>query len=65
MADLPYLDDLHVGKRFVTLSRSKPERGNVTIRSETRNQHGDVVQVFTAKLVVPRRPSQVEPGDRE
>ena len=49
----------------VTPSRSKPDRGIVTIRSETRNQHGDVVQVFTAKLVVPRRPSQVEPGDRE
>jgi acyl dehydratase len=28
----------------------------VTIRNETRNQHGDVVQLFVAKLVVPRRP---------
>ena len=24
-------------------------------RSETRNQHGEVVQILTAKLVVPRR----------
>ena len=27
----------------------------VTLRSETRNQRGEVVQVLTAKLVVPRR----------
>lgn len=39
----------------VTPSRSKPDRGMVTIRSETRNQRGEVVQVMTAKLVVPRR----------
>jgi acyl dehydratase len=37
-------------------SRSRPDRGMVTMRSETRNQHGDVVQVLTARLVVPRRP---------
>lgn len=39
----------------VTPSRSRPERGKVLLRSETRNQNGDVVQVFTAKLVVPRK----------
>ena len=39
----------------VAPSRSRPNRGMVTIRSETRNQRGDVVQVFAAKLVVPRR----------
>ena len=38
-------------------SRSKPDRGIVTFRSETRNQRGEVVQVFTGKLVVPRRPA--------
>lgn len=38
-------------------SQSKPDRGMVTMRSETRNQHGDVVQVLTAKMVVPRRMS--------
>lgn len=36
-------------------SRSRPERGMVTIRSETRNQRGEVVQTLTVKLVVPRR----------
>ncbi len=39
-------------------SRSRPDRGMVTMRSETRNQHGDVVQVLTARLVVPRRAAQ-------
>jgi acyl dehydratase len=41
----------------VTPSRSKPDRGIVTIRNETRNQYGEVVQLFIAKLVVPRRPN--------
>jgi len=36
-------------------SRSRPDRGMVTVRSETRNQRGEVVQAMTAKLVVPRR----------
>jgi acyl dehydratase len=40
----------------VTPSRSRPDRGTVTIRSETRNQDDEVVQVFTAKLIVPRKP---------
>lgn len=37
-------------------SKSRPDRGMVTLRSETRNQRGEVVQILTAKLVVPRRP---------
>lgn len=41
----------------VTPSRSRPDRGMVTVRSETRNQRGEVVQILTAKLVVPRRPA--------
>ncbi|HEY0202447.1 MAG TPA: MaoC family dehydratase [Burkholderiaceae bacterium] len=36
-------------------SRSKPDRGIVTVRSETRNQRGEVVQVTTSRLVVFRR----------
>jgi acyl dehydratase len=39
----------------ITPSRSRPERGMVRVRSETRNQHGEVVQTLIAKLVVPRR----------
>jgi acyl dehydratase len=37
-------------------SRSKPDRGMVTLRSITRNQRGETAQVLTAKLVVPKRP---------
>jgi len=40
----------------VVPSRSRPDRGKVIFRNETRNQHGDVVQVMTVGLVVPRRP---------
>jgi acyl dehydratase len=40
----------------VTPSRSRPDRGVVTVRNLTRNQDGEVVQILTAKLVVPRRP---------
>ena len=36
-------------------SRSRPDRGTVRVRSETRNQRDEVVQVLIAKLVVPRR----------
>ena len=40
----------------VTPSRSRADRGTVTVRSETLNQRGDIVQTLTAKLIVPRRP---------
>lgn len=40
----------------VTPSRSKPERGMVLLRTETRNQKGELLQIFTAKCVVPCRP---------
>lgn len=36
-------------------SRSRPERGSVRVRCETRNQHGEVVQLFTPRIIVPRR----------
>jgi acyl dehydratase len=39
----------------VTPSRSRPDRGMVRVRNETRNQRGEIVQVLIAKLVVPRR----------
>lgn len=50
-------DVLHVECEIlsVTPSRSRPERGSVLMRSETRNQRGEVLQVLTARLVVPRR----------
>ena len=39
----------------VTPSRSRPDRGVVQVRSETRNQRDEVVQILEAKLLVPRR----------
>jgi acyl dehydratase len=50
---------LHVESEILELrpSRSRPDRGVATIRSETRNQVGEIVQVFIAKLVVSRRTS--------
>ena len=52
-------DELHVVSEVTEIvpSRSKPDRGIVVLRSETRNQRDEVVQVLTSKLVVPRRPS--------
>ncbi len=47
----------------VTPSRSRPDRGTVTLRSETRNQRGEVVQTLTARLVVPRRPRAEGPPE--
>jgi acyl dehydratase len=37
-------------------SRSRPERGMITVKSHTRNQHGEVVQILTSKMLVWRRP---------
>jgi acyl dehydratase len=37
-------------------SRSRPDRGSVLTRNRTLNQHGEEVQVFTVRIVVPRRP---------
>jgi acyl dehydratase len=50
-------DTLHVVSEIeeVTPSRSRPDRGMVRVRNETRNQRGEVVQVLIAKLIVPRR----------
>ena len=39
----------------ITPSRSRPDRGMVTVRSLTRNQRKEDVQELTAKLIVPRR----------
>ena len=39
----------------VTPSRSRPERGFVTVKSETQNQHGAAVQVMTSRMLVWRR----------
>ena len=50
-------DVLHVDSEVVEMipSRSRPDRGIVVLRSKTRNQRGEVVQVLNAKLMVARR----------
>lgn len=52
-------DTLTVVSEVVAMkpSASRPERGMVTVKSETMNQAGEVVQVMTARLVVPTRAS--------
>jgi acyl dehydratase len=51
-------DILHVESEVLEIrpSRSRPDRGMATVRTETRNQRGEVVQTLTVKIVVPRRP---------
>jgi acyl dehydratase len=41
----------------VTPSRSRNDRGSVSIRNQTLNQDDEVVQLFTAKLIAFRRPT--------
>ena len=36
---------------------SKPDRGVVTVRTRTKNRGGDLVQIATMKLLVPRKPA--------
>ena len=50
-------DTLHVETEVLETvpSRSKPDRGMVTVRNTTLNQNGEAVQTFVVKLVVPRR----------
>jgi acyl dehydratase len=53
-------DTLHVESEIVeiTPSRSKPNQAVVKVRSETLNQKGEPVYVFTGKVLVFKRPQQ-------
>jgi acyl dehydratase len=55
-------DVLHVECEVlaVTPSRSKPDRGFITMKSLTKNQRGEVVQVQTSKILVRKRGSSGE-----
>lgn len=46
-------DMLHVESEIIEIipSRSKPNQGIVRVRNRTLNQHGEEVQVFTAKVL--------------
>ena len=47
--------EVHTEVLELTPSRSRPDRGVATLRNETRNQRGQVVQTFVARVIVPRR----------
>jgi len=51
-------DTLHVESEIVEIipSRSKPNQAILKVRITTLNQHSEPVQIFTAKLLVPKRP---------
>jgi acyl dehydratase len=40
----------------VASSRSRPDRGSALMRNTTFNQHDEPVQIFTVRVVVPKRP---------
>jgi acyl dehydratase len=50
-------DVLHVESEIleVTPSRSRPDRGFITLKSQTKNQKDEVLQLQTSKLLVWRR----------
>jgi acyl dehydratase len=50
-------DELHVKSEILEVrpSKSKPDRGTVRVQNTTLNQNDEIVQMFTANLLVPRR----------
>lgn len=52
-------DNLHVTVEVLEMrpSRSRPDRGVLTICTTTLNQHDDPVMEMTAAVMVPRRPT--------
>src|ERR1700693_898694 len=52
-------DELHARSEVLEVrpSKSRPDRGMIRVRNTTLNQDDEVVQVFTANVLVPRRPS--------
>jgi len=55
-------DVLHVDSEVLEIipSRSRPDRGMIVLRSDTKNQHGEIRQSIKMKLVAKRRPSETE-----
>ena len=50
-------DELRVTSEVLEVrpSKSKPDRGTIRVKNTTFNQNDEVVQMFTANLLVPRR----------
>jgi acyl dehydratase len=52
-------DELRVESEIIAVrpSKSRPDLGLVKVKCTTSNQRGEAVQIFTANLLVPRRPA--------
>jgi acyl dehydratase len=52
-------DELSVESEVLEVrpSKSRPNQGLIKVRTTTRNQKGEIVQVSVGNLVVPRRPA--------
>ena len=48
---------VHVESEIMALRllKSRPDRGMAVVRNETRDQEGELVQIMTAKMLIPRR----------
>ena len=51
-----YADPARGNPVAIRPSRSKPDRGIISVHCETLNQRGEVVQDMVAQVLVPRRP---------
>jgi acyl dehydratase len=51
-------DELHLDIEVLEVrpSKSRPNQGLIKVRTTTRNQNGEAVQITVGNLVVPRRP---------
>jgi len=51
-------DELHAKSEVLEVrpSKSRPDRGLIKVQTTTLNQNDEAVQIFTANLIVPRRP---------
>ena len=49
---------VHIEVLEITPSKSRPDRGMVRTRNETRNQNGEPVQISTLGIVAWRRPAE-------
>lgn len=60
-------DTLHVEAEVVSVraSRTRPTQGMVVVRAVTLNQHGEAVQIFQPKMVVPKRPTDGATGTEQ
>jgi acyl dehydratase len=56
-------DEIHVRAEVLEIlpSKSRPDRGMIRVRNTTLNHNEEAVQVFTGKLIVPRRPADKSP----